>query len=530
MKKIILYCLSLSIVTGALAQTQVSKHGAAPKKKMNIVFFLVDDMGWSDIGVNGSKFYETPNIDKFASQGVRFTNAYAACHVCSPSRGSMLSGQYPARTGLTDWLPGRKNFAFQKLQNVETAQHMPYNITTLPAALKANGYHTAIIGKWHLGEDSASTSRQGFDIHIPSGYNKGWPNTYYSPYGMPGLIDGPAGEYLTDRMTTEALKYIEQNKNAPFFLYLAHYGVHDPIQGRPDLVKKYEAKLKNMHYEGNPYILEANPDTSQAMSRADLNAFLKDNAYQGFGNLPNRTVKIKQFQDNVQFAAMVESIDESLGRLIAKLKELGIADNTIVIFFSDNGGMSAMNMGNPLKKVQNIKLDKEFSTSNLPFRGGKGRFYEGGIREPMIVRWPGQSKDGTVSETPVIGVDFYPTIMDMVGIKVPSGQVLDGVSITPLLKGQPIAKRALFWHFPHYSNHGQQSPGGAVRYGDYKLLEYFENNMVQLFNLKNDRGEQNDLAKSEPAKVKELTEMLHAWRKNVGAKMMATNPQYKASK
>lgn len=526
MKKITLYFLAVSMWTVAFAQTSNRKTGTASQKKMNVVFFLVDDMGWSDIGVNGSKFYETPNIDAFAKQGVRFTNAYAACHVCSPSRGSILSGQYPARTGLTDWLPGRKNFPFQKLENVRSVQHMPYNITTLPEALKANGYQTGIIGKWHLGEDSASTSRQGFDMHIPSGYNKGWPNTYFPPYGMPGLVDGPPGEYLTDRMTTEALKYMEQHKDSPFFLYLAHYGVHDPIQGRPDLVKKYEAKLKKMHYTGNPYILEGNPDTSGAASRAELNNLLSDKAYQGFGNLPNRTVKIKQFQDNVQFAAMVESIDESLGRVLAKLKELGIADNTIVIFVSDNGGMSGMNMGNPAKKVANIKLDKEFSTSNLPLRGGKGWFYEGGIREPMIVKWPGHGKTGAVSETPVIGTDFYPSIMDMLGLKVPTGQVLDGVSIAPLLKGQPIAKRALYWHFPHYSNHGLQSPGGAIRYGDYKLLEYFENNTVQLFNLKNDPGEQNDLAKAEPAKAKELTDMLHAWRKKVGAKMMVANPQY----
>lgn len=526
MKKIIFYFLALTITTAAYAQP-AAKKGSKATKKMNVVFFLVDDMGWSDIGVNGSKFYETPNIDKFAKQGVRFTQAYAACHVCSPSRGSILSGQYPARTGLTDWLPGRKNFPFQRFLNVRSVQHMPYDITSLPKALKENGYHTAIIGKWHLGEDSASTSRQGFDMHIPSGWNKGWPNnTYFSPYGMPGLEDGPVGEYLTDRMTTEALKYIDQNKNQPFFLYLAHFGVHDPIQGRPDLVKKYTAKLKSMHYAGNPYILEGNPDTTNALTRSQLTDLLKEPAYQGFGNLPNRTVKIKQFQDNVQFAAMVESVDESLGRVLAKLKELGIADNTIVIFVSDNGGMSGMNMGNPAKKVQNIKLDKEFSTSNLPLRGGKGWFYEGGIREPMIVKWPGQSKDGIVSETPVIGTDFYPTILDMLGLKVPAGQILDGVSIAPLLKGQPIAKRALYWHFPAYSNHGLQSPGGAIRYGDYKLLEYFENNTVQLFNITKDPGEQNDLAKAEPAKAKELTNMLHAWRKKVGAKMMVANPGY----
>ncbi|TZF82255.1 sulfatase [Pedobacter sp. BS3] len=530
MKKLIVYFLAFGLGLGLHAQTSVKKNTRTKpvvNKRMNVVFFLVDDMGWTDIAINGSKFYETPNIDRFAKENVRFTQAYAACHVCSPSRASMLTGKYPAHINLTDWLPGRKNFPFQKLQNVVVNQHIPYEEITLPEALKANGYRTAIIGKWHLGDDSASTARQGFDIHIPYGYNRGWPNkTYFSPYGMEGLEGGPDGEYLTDRITNEALKYIEQNKDNPFFLFLSHFAVHDPIQGRPDLVKKYQEKLRSMHYEGNPYILEGNPDTSHAYTRSELDALLKDPRYKGYGNLPNRIVKIKQFQDNVNFAAMVESVDESLGKVLAKLKALGIDDNTIVIFMSDNGGMSAMNMGNPKRKISPDRVDKEFSTANLPLRGGKGWMYEGGIREPMIMKWPNHSKKGAVCDVPVDGVDFYPTIMNMLGLKVPASQNVDGVDISPLLTGQNIEKRALYWHFPHYSNHGLQSPGGAIRYGDYKLLEYFENNTVQLFNLKNDPGEQHDLSKSEPAKVKELTTMLHNWRKKVGAKMMPPNPDY----
>lgn len=540
MKRLILYFLALGIGGSTHAQP-VPKKSAHPaqtggpdrKEKMNVVFFLVDDMGWSDVGYEGSTFYETPNIDKFSKEGVRFTNAYAACHVCSPSRASILTGQYPARLNLTDWLPGRKNFPFQKLQNAVINQHLPYEVTTLPELLKTNGYQTAIYGKWHLGEDSASTSRQGFDVHVPD-WNKGWPNnTYFSPYGLKGLEGGPDGEYLTDRLTTEALKYIEQNKDRPFFLYLSHFGVHDPVQGRPDLVKKYEEKLKRMQYHGAPYILEGNPDASRALSRKQLDSLLEDPAYAGFGNLPKRTAKIKQFQDNVQFAAMVESIDESLGRVLARLDELKIADKTIMIFVSDNGGMSAMNMGNPARKISAAQLPKAFSTSNLPLRGGKGWMYEGGIREPMIVRWPGAGKKGIVCDVPVITTDFYPSILDMAGLPLHPEFHKDGMSIVPLLKGQrpaSLEKRALYWHFPHYSNHGQQSPGGAIRYGDYKLLEYYENNTVQLFNLKADPGEQHDLSKSDPGKVRELKEMLHTWRTRVSAKMMPPNPAYMSSK
>lgn len=531
MKKLT-FCLLL-FSAGMAIQAVSKKEGVTDpkpivnKQKMNIVFFLVDDMGWSDIGINGSSFYETPNIDNFARQKVNFTNAYAACHVCSPTRASIITGKYPATINLTDWLPGRKNFPFQKLENVKINQHIPYEEITLPEALKSNGYKTAIIGKWHLGEDSLSTTKQGFDIHIPKYYNRGWPSTgYFSPYGMKGLEDGENGEYLTDRLTNEALNYIDQNKDKPFFLYLSHFGVHDPIQGRPDLVKKYENKLKSMHYQGKPFLLEGNPDSVKALSRNKLDTLLSRKAYAGYGNLPNRTTKIKQFQDNVQFAAMVESVDESFGRVLAKLKELGIEDNTIVIFASDNGGMSAMNMGNPKRKITEAQVPKSFSTSNLPLRGGKGWMYEGGIRVPLIMSWPKMSKQGTACDVPVSSVDFYPTIMEMLGLKVPKKQKVDGVSIAPLLMGKDIKDRPLYWHFPHYSNHGLQSPGGAIRYGDYKLLEYFENNSVQLFNLKNDIGEQHDLSKAEPEKVNELRTMLHQWRKSVSAKMMPPNPDY----
>lgn len=525
-----------SVGLGMTILAPFSHTGAKDKtQKPNVVFILADDLGWADLQCYGSNFYETPNLDKLAEEGVRFTDAYAACHVSSPTRGSILTGQYPARTRLSDWLPGRKDFPFQKLKNAVPAQHLPYGENnSFPAVLQANGYETAIIGKWHLGEDSLTTEHQGFKYHTPSGYLKGWPAVgYFSPYNMPGLADGPQNEYLTDRLTNEAIEFITKNKDKPFLLYLSHYAVHDPIQGRPDLVKKYKEKLaKKKKPEGSPFILEGNPDSENPLSREELNSLLQNEEYEGFSILPNRTVKIKQYQDNVEFAAMVESLDESVGRIVAILKELNLDQNTIVIFYSDNGGMSAANFGNPKRVIAKNRLDQAFSTSNLPLRGAKGFLYEGGIRVPMIVKWPQQGKKNETSSIPVISVDFYPTILEMVGINTKKlNHIIDGQSIVPLIKTNNkektrITSRPIFWHFPHYSNHGMQSPGGAVRLGDYKLLDYFENNTMQLFNLKNDPGEQNDLSKQMPEKVKELKLLLDQWRKDVNADMMQPNPDY----
>ncbi len=515
-------------------KTQIAKSliSLVPHRtKMNVVLFVVDDLGWADIAVNGSTVYETPNVDKLAKEGVNFKQAYSTCHVCSPSRASIMTGKYPARLQLTDWLPGRKDFPFQKLKNVETIQSLPMQEQTIAEVLKANGYKTAAYGKWHLGEEDSSPLNHGFDERITE-WNKGWPaDSYFAPYKMKGLEGGEKGEYLTDRLTTEATKYIERNKDSPFFLYLPHYAVHDPIEGRPDLVEKYRKKIvARTLYTGPPYVLEENPDATSTHSRTELNALLNDPRYKGFHALPGQMVKIKQYQDNAQFAAMVESMDESLGRIVSKLKELKIEDKTIIVFVSDNGGMSAANFGNPAKVINPNALDKVFATSNLPLRAGKGWFYEGGIRVPMIVKWPGQGRQGIESQVPVIGTDIFPTIIDMLGLKLLPQQHIDGKSLVPLVKGgQTLSRKAIYWYFPHYSNHGMQSPGSAVRSGDYKLLEYFENQTVQLFNLKNDPGEQNDLAKAKPAKVSELKAMLHKWQKEVGAKTMVKNPEYTSS-
>jgi arylsulfatase A-like enzyme len=519
-------CLALFASFFVLCSPLVADEPRRP----NIVLFLVDDLGWSDLGCYGSTIHETPRIDQFARDSVRFTQAYAACHICSPTRASILTGKYPARFNLTDWLPGRKDFAFQKLKNAPINQHLPLEEETIAEILKKHGYRTAHIGKWHLGEEPFGPLAQGFDVQIPR-WNKGWPKVgFHAPFALDGLPDSP-GDYLTDRLTDEAVRFIDDNRAKPFFLYFSHFAVHDPIQGRADLVKKYQAKLRQqqVHAGSRPFVLEGNPDGDGALARSDLDALLDGKDYRPFRLLPNRVVKVKQLQDNVQLAAMVESVDESFGRILARLKELKLDDDTIVIFFSDNGGMSAANFGNPSRVIAPAKLDDAFSTSNLPLRGGKGWLYEGGIRVPLIVKWPGKSRSGTC-EVPVISTDLFPSVREMTGIAAPQTNELDGVSLVPLLTGDgDLDRQALYWHFPHYSNHGMQSPGGAIRSGDYKLLEYFENGSVQLFNLRADPGEQHDRAGLEPERAAALKEMLHDWRKRVNARMMQPNPTYSDS-
>jgi arylsulfatase A-like enzyme len=509
-----------------LAFFSFTRAGAA-ERSPNVVLFLVDDLGWRDLGCYGSSFYETPNLDRFSRESVRFTQAYAACHVCSPTRASVMTGKYPGRLQMTDWLPGRREYPFQQFTNARIRQHLPFEETTIAEALKDHGYATGHFGKWHLGEDPSGPLQHGFDVQVPR-WNKGWPNAgNHAPFRLDGLSDAP-GDYLTDRLTDEALKYIEQNKDRSFFLYLSHFAVHDPIQGRADLVAKYQAKLKRgAAASPTPFILEGNPDAKNPLTRTALDAMIKDKAYEGHQVLANRTVKIKQHQDNVQFAAMVENMDENFGRVISKLEALGLSEHTIVIFASDNGGMAAANFGRPDRVIQPTTLDAAYSTSNLPLRGAKGWLYEGGIRVPLMIKGAGRSERGTVSSVPAISTDLYPTILEMIGVPARPSQHRDGVSLAGILRSEkPPAREAIYWHFPHYSNHGMQSPGGAIRHGDFKLLEYFENNSVQLFNLREDVSEQRDLASSQPRKVEELRTRLHAWRKEVGAHMPTPNPEY----
>jgi arylsulfatase A len=512
--------LSFIISIGLIASSVQGTETRQP----NVVFFLVDDLGWSDVGCYGSRFYETPNIDRLAKQGVRFTDAYAACHVCSPTRASILTGKYPATLNLTDWLRGRRNFPFQRLLNAEINQHLPYEETTIAEALKANGYSTAIFGKWHLGREPSTPLKHGFDIHIPN-VPSNW-RTFHGPFGMKNL-KSEKGDYLTDRLTDEAVKWLDDQKDKPFFLYMAHFAVHDPIQGRKDLVDKYTRKLSQSKKSDSPdFILEGNPDSPDNPSKEELARLIQTPKFSKHKVLPRGTIKVRQKQNNVEFAAMVESVDQSLGRIVSKLAELGVEDDTIVIFFSDNGGMAAMNVGNPKRIVPDEAVDKAYSTSSLPLRGAKGWLYEGGIRVPLIIKWPGKGRVGSVCRTPVSSVDFFPTIMDMIGKGDEVGSDKDGANIAPLVRGEIIEDRAIYWHFPHYSNHGMHSPGGAIRLGKYKLLDYFENGTVQLFDLENDIGEQHDLSKIETEKAQMLKDKLHQWRKKVNAQMMKPNPNF----
>ena len=493
----------------------------------NVIICLVDDLGWSDVGCYGSTFYDTPNIDRLADEGMRFTNAYATCHVCSPSRASIMTGKYPARLRLTDWLTGRKDFPFQKLKNASIHQALPLEETTLAEALKGSGYRTGHFGKWHLGEDAMGPMSQGFDVQVPNDWYKGWPKAgYHTPFEMGGL-DEREGDYLTDKLTDKALEFIRQSKDRPFFLYLALFAVHDPIEGRADLVGKYEKKRTLLPSDEKPFVLEGNPDAETVFPPGQLEGMLAWDAYKGHRILPNNLVKIKQRQDNPQFAAMVECVDENLGRVMEKLDELGLGDDTIIIFTSDNGGMAAANFARPNRNIHPTKIDAAYATSNLPLRGAKGWMYEGGIRVPLIIKWPGRGLSGTTCGEIVTGTDFFPTVLEMVGACPMPQQHMDGISLVPILEGGASLDRdAIFWHFPHYSNHGMQSPGAAIRSGRYKLLEYFENGTVQLFDLESDLGETTNLAKEHPEIASQLLEKLHQWQEDIGAEMMLPNPDF----
>ncbi len=449
-----------------------SSRANAGRKLPNIVFIFIDDMGWRDVGFMGSRYYETPNIDKLAGQGMVFTNAYSNGPNCAPARACLLSGWYGPRHGVyTVDTSSRGQSRFRKLIPIENTTVLDPKIVTIAEAIKPAGYISASIGKWHLGNDPQAGPRaQGFDVNV-AGYSAGSPpGGYFSPYKNRELSDGPPGEYLTDRLTDEALRFIEASKDRPFFLYLPHYAVHTPLQGKAELIEKYKKKAGSSG------------------------------------------------QNNATYAAMIESTDQGVGRIMAKLDELNLTDNTIVFFFSDNGGVKGI-------------------TSNEPLRGGKGMLYEGGIREPMIVRWPGVVKSGTTCDTPVIGIDLYPTILEMTGAPRPAGKVLDGVSFVPLLKGgKGLNRQALFWHFPAYLEgkaegardaHFRTRPCAAVRAGDWKLIEYFEDGALELYNLKDDLGERKNLAETLPEKTKELHKLMLDWRKNLNAPVPTElNPDY----
>lgn len=444
---------------------------AAASRLPNIVFILADDLGWADLGCYGSQFYRTPNLNQMAREGTRFTQAYAAAPVCSPTRASILTGKYPARLHLTDWLPGRGDRADQKLDRPAMTTNLPNGEVTLAEALKSAGYITAHIGKWHLGGRGSLPPDHGFDLNL-AGDQAGTPVSYFPPYRhgdafLPGLERAPPSEYLTDRLTIEAEKFIEANREKPFFLHLTHYAVHTPLMARTNLISKYR-------------------DATTAGSA----------------------------QTNAVYAAMIESLDDSVGQVVRKLDALGLATNTLVVFTSDNGGLARREGPTPP------------STSNTPLRAGKGYLYEGGLRVPLLVRWPGVVLAGKVSDAVVTSLDFYPTLLELAGVRIPESQIVDGVSLAELLQGTgALAKRTLYWHYPHYSNQGGK-PGGAIREGDLKLIESYENGYLELYNLKDDLGETNNLSGILPQKANALARQLEEWRQATGAQMMTTNAHY----
>ncbi|MDB5319910.1 MAG: N-acetylgalactosamine 6-sulfate sulfatase [Phycisphaerales bacterium] len=437
---------------------------AAPPAKPNIVFILADDLGWTDLACFNSELYETPALDQLAKEGMRFTQNYSACTVCSPTRACILTGKYPARLHITDWIPGQMP-ANPKMLVPDWTKQLPLEETTIADVLRSAGYATACIGKWHLGDEPYYPEKHGFDLNI-AGTSAPSPTSYFAPWKIATLPEGKDGEYLTDRLGDEAVRFIERSKDRPFFLYLAHFAVHTPIQGRADLAAKYRKKL-------NP-------------------------------NLKQR---------NVNYAAMIEPMDQTVARVRKALVDQGLADRTIVIFTSDNGGRVP-------------------TTSNLPLRAGKGSAYEGGVRVPLIVYWPGVTQAGSASGTPTISADFYPTLLEMAGLPDKVGHRSDGVSLTPLLNQKGLEPRDLFWHYPHHQHYqlGGSMPYGAIRSGDYRLVEFFDDMHTELYDLAADIGEQHDLTATLPDKSNELRAKLHAWRSQVNAQMPTPNPSYDPAK
>lgn len=446
-------------------------HGSKP----NVVVFLVDDLGWMDLSCQGSDYFNTPHTNGLAASGVRFTNAYAACAVCSPTRAAILTGKYPARLMLTQWLPaGRWNAEKHRMKEGRFLRSLPLEEVTLAETLREEGYTTFHVGKWHLGGKPFSLPQHHRFDHNVAGDDHGAPGSFFYPFKGSWTIPttglkakkqaydgGKPGDYLTDLIGEAAAKLIRDHKDKPFFLYLPFYGVHTPLQGKPDKVKRY-GKVPAAQRQGKPH-----------------------------------------------YAAMVESMDEAVGHVMSTLKELGIADDTLVIFTSDNGGFAG-------------------ATDNSPLRANKGSHYEGGIRVPLIVAGAGVCTKGTVSDFPVTSSDLYPTILEMLALESRPEQHLDGVSLAGILKGSSKPEReSLFWHYPHYNRHPSSAPVSIIRAGNWKFIEFLESGKSELYNLEEDQGESRNLTKEQPKVAADLSSKLEAWRIEVGAYPMKPNLQYR---
>ena len=446
-------------------------------KPLNVVFFLIDDLGWKDIGASGSNYYKTPHIDQLAKEGMRFTNGYAACNVCSPTRAAIMAGKYPARLLLTQWLPsGRWDAKKNKLQEARYLSNLPLEEFTVAEALREGGYKTAFMGKWHLGPlPYYYPEHQGFDINV-AGRDYGAPGSYWYPFEgswripttdlkvfKESPIEGKDGDYLTDRLMEEGDKFIRENSEKPFFLMMSLYAVHSPLQGKPEKVARYE-KVPKEQRQGDP-----------------------------------------------RYAAMVETVDDGVGRLMTALREMEIEESTLVIFTSDNGGMSK-------------------ATDNSPLRANKGSNYEGGMRVPVIVKWPGVTEPGSISDEPVISTDFYPTILGATGLPKRPLQHVDGVDLSSVLKGRSrIDRPSLFWHYPHYNQHPENFPATVIRKGHWKLIEILDTGELELYNLALDVGEQNNLADAHSGLTQSLLAEMRAWREEVNADPMRPNPLYEGN-
>lgn len=468
-----------------LVQTSCSLFGVQTSPPPNILFILADDLGIHDLSCEGSTFHETPHIDAIARAGMRFTNGYSTCQVCSPSRASIMSGQYPARIGITDWIGAATGTNWNRNDKVlppPNASQLPSDITTIAEALKSGGYRTFFAGKWHLGGDGSGPEDHGFEVN-KGGYSSGSPRGgYFAPYNNPKLKDGPAGEALPSRLARETVGFIKQESEKPFFAFLSFYSVHGPIQTSPDLWEKYRKKA-----------------VAAGLAKERFKV--------------DRTLPVRQVQDCPIYGGMMEAMDSAVGLVTAYLRETGLDKNTIVIFTSDNGGVSS---------------GDAFATACLPFRGGKGRQWEGGIRQPYYVVAPGVTQPGSTSPQFATGTDFLPTLLELAGVGSKPTQVLDGISLVPALKGIPSA-RTLYWHYPHYGNQGGE-PSGIIREGSYKLIRYYEDGREELYHVVDDPGEETDLADQEPQLVKSLSAKLTAHLQEVGAKIPKPDPRFDPAK
>ena len=489
-----LFALCFALVCSAYAQRQ---------DKPNVILFLVDDLGYTDLGVTGSSFYETPRLDALARKGVFFDNAYAANPVCSPTRASILTGKYPSRIGLTNHSgsAGARGPQY-RLDPPAVKGNMPSEDLTLAEAFKKHGYATAHVGKWHLQAHHQKGNQHypenhGFDLNV-AGHKMGQPGSFLYPYqskqhpstNVPGLEDGKPGDYLTDVLTDHAIRFIEDKQDSPFFLNFWFYTVHTPLGAKPELLKKYQEKAKKMGLD-KKNVRGVSVHDSFADSR----------------------------QDNPTYAAMVESLDENVGRVLDTLDRLNLRDNTILLFFSDNGGLST---GSNPSSV----------TSILPNKAGKAWVYEGGIRVPLIIDAPSLQQKGTTLKEPVVSTDFYPTLLDLAGLPLEPKQHLDGISLKPLLDGQKktLEREALFFHYPHYHHINSMGPSGAVRIGDYKLVIRYEDSSTELYNLAKDRGELTNLASQSSGMVNRMKKKFDQWISQTGSLMPTANLKYKGAK